>query len=372
MTNKIVTGIVLVALSISTPFAQSIDEKRMERDLKIAENILSTLSRSDSRIRFYDNVESNYMPGYGVIFSMPKVRFVYATEGTVVYAGQSSGTGSYIIADADDDDDEEDEIAEAKRTLEEKRKEQAEEAEKELREQMTAFLVDYADLIGQLKPTDRIIVQARANNNRLFYNGRRSVNNENGFSAQIMKSDLIAYKSGKMDREAATKKVIFTSDENGEISKDLELFATIFTRLYERDLSSTYYISSRTMGYTSLDGFGVTFNMKVYSSTSDNGLHTIQTTGEGGLTQAERNEKVNAMYPEFEKTFKENLLDYGRTIKSLESDEMLVINVKLTECRNCEMPKEIDVSVKAKTLQAYDKGSISRDEAVKQVTVKRK
>ncbi len=370
MTRKIIVGIVLMALTFSTSLGQAIDEKRMERDLKIAENILNTLSSGESRLRFHSNIESNYMPGYGVVFSIPKVNYIYRTSGNVVYSG---GSGAYVIAPSDDDPDEEIVVAESVKRREEDREEIAKEAQEQLKEQMTIFLIDYADLIGQLKPSDRIVVQSRGSDNRLFYGGSKSRSRQSSFTAQILKSDLIAYKQGKMDRDGVIKKISFkTPEENGEASKDLELFATIFARLYEPDLSSTYYISSRNLGYTNLEGFGVTFSMKVYSSSSDSGLHTIRTTGESGLTREQRDEKVNAMYPEFEQTFKENLLDYGRTIKSLGSDETLVFKVKLTECKGCEMPEEIEVSVKAKTLKSYDKGSISRADGVKQITVKRK
>lgn len=375
MTRKIVYGIILIGLSFTTAFTQ-IDEERMARDLKIAQDILSTLSNGDNKRLFYDNVESNYIPDYGVVFSIPRTTFTYSTSGsgsTVVVSGGSGST--YVVApdpvdEVDAVDEDERKVRVARKVIESKEK-WAENANEEVKEQMTLFLVDYADLIGQLKPSDRIVVQSRGRNDRIFYNGRQSVKNQNGLSAQILKSDIIDYKQGKLNREQVIDKITFTSDENGEIAKDLELFATIFSRLYEPDLSSTYYLASRSIGYTKLDGFGVTFNMKMYSSTSDNGLHTIRTTGEGGLTQDQRDEKVDAMYPEFEKSFKENLMDYGRTVKSLKPDESLNFKVRLTECRGCEMPSEIEVTVKGKTLQDYDKGKISRDEGVKLVTVKR-
>lgn len=374
MIRKSITGMIILVLSLSVAQGQTIDEKRMDRDLKVAENILNTLASGDSRLRFHNNIESNYMPDYGVIFSIPKVNYIYATraQATTVYSG--GGSGTYVIATSDDEASEDEKaVADKAKKAEEKREKMAKEAEDQLKEQMTIFLVDYADLIGQLKPSDRIVVQSRGNDNRIFYSGSGSRSKQNTFSAQILKSDLIAYKQGKMNRDEVIKRINFkTPEENGEIAKDLELFSTIFARLYEPDLSSTYYLSSRSLGYTSLEGFGVTFSMKVYSSTSDDGLHTIRTTGESGLTQDERNEKVNAMYPEFERTFKENLVDYGRTIKSLKADENLVMKVTLTECRGCEMPEAIEVSVKGKTLQSYDKGSISRADAIKQITVKRK
>lgn len=371
MKLKTIIGIIILAMSVHGSYAQSFDQERMDRDLKIAENILSTLTTGDSRLRFHNSIESNYMKDYGVIFSIPKISYIYTAKGTNVVYGSAD---SYVVATVDSQDDSDEEVAlNAARKTEKNREERAKEAAEQLKEQMTMFLVDYADLIGQLKASDRIVVQSRGGDNRLFYSGQNRSSKQSTFSAQVLKGDLMAYKQGKMDRDDIIGKITFkTPEEDAEVAKDLELFATIFARLYEPDLSSTYYISSRSLGYTNLEGFGVTFNMKVYSSSSDNGLHTIRTTGESGLSQEQRDEKVNAMYPEFEKTLKENLMDYGRTIKSLKSDETLVLKVALTECRGCEMPKEIEASVKGKTLQSYDKGSLSRADAVKQVTIKRK
>lgn len=374
MTRKIIRYAFFILLSISFAYGQSIDEERMERDLKIAENILSTLSNGDNRLRLYDNVESNYIPGYGVVFSLPQSSFIFATtvSGQAVYSSGGSGS-TYVIASSPTADGEEAEIVtEDIKGAVSKASEIEKESEEKTKEQMITFLVDYADLIGQLKPSDRIIVQLRNRNDRIFYSNKKALKSQDGLSAQILKSDLIAYKQGKMDRDEVIKKITFTSKNEGETSKDLELFATIFSRLYEPDLSDTYYIASRNIGYTMLEGFGITFSMKVYSSTSDGGYHTIKTTGESGLTQEERNQRIEAMYPKFEKSFKENLLDYGRTIKSLKSDEMLIFKVKLTECRGCDMPQEIEVSVSGKTLQSYDKGSLSKENALKQVNVKKK
>ncbi|MEQ9008495.1 MAG: hypothetical protein RLP12_11460 [Ekhidna sp.] len=367
----------LLCMSFSFSHGQSIDEKRMDRDLKIAEDILSTLARGDSRSRFYDNVESNYIKDFGVVFNIPQSTFVFTSSSADGRVYQYRGSGAAVIAEPapapkpSESSDDERRVIEDKRRVEIKGENLAEQAEDNLKEQMTTFLVDYADLIGQLKPSDRIVVQTSGKSNRIFVSGSNAIKQQSALSAQIVKSDLIAYKQGKLSREEVTGKITFTSDGNGEVEKDLELFATIFSRLYEPDLSSTYYMSSRSIGYTKLDGFGVTFNMKMYSSSSDGGLHTIRTTGESGLTQDQRDEKVNAMYPEFEKTFKENLMDYGRTVKSLKPEESLNFKVRLTECRGCEMPEEIEVTVKGKTLQDYDKGKISREEAVRQVTVKR-
>ena len=369
--------LLLSFVMVSIGAIAQIDEERMARDLKIAEDILGTLSNQDSKVWYNDNIESNYVPDYGVIFTIPLKPFIIKATGTGRVAYSTGGSAVTIVdrrvgRDRDDDPDEEVEVeAENENEAELDESEIIEEMESATRDQIITFLADYADLIGQLKPSDRIVVQTKSRSEIYFYNTRSgSSNSSSGLSAQVLKSDISSYKQGKLDRDAFVQKIEFT--EGGEkAAKDIELFATIFARLYEPDLSSTYYLSSRRIGYTSLKNMGVTFNMKFYSSSSDEGLHTIRTTGESGLTQEQRDEKVDAMYPEFEKSFKENLLDYGRTIKSLNSDEMLIFKVRLTECRGCEMPQEIKVTIKMKTLQDYDKGSLSRSKALEQISVSR-
>ena len=361
MSKKITIGL-LIVFSTMVAVAQSFDEERMNRDLKVAENILTTLiSEGSSRSRLFNGVESNYIPDYGVIFTVPEGTYIYSASGkSIIYSG-SNNNETYIIAS-----DEGDKGKEKKKLSAEEWNKLVDEKHKE---QITIFLVDYADLIGQLEPSHRIVVQTRSKDNFVTLDGRRK-SKTSAISGQILKSDLNAYKQGKLNRDEVMDKISFTSEKDKEISKDLELFATIFSRLYEPDLSNTYYLASRSMSYTQLDGLGVTFNLKVYSSNSNNNGHTITTTGESGLTQEERNTRVNEMYPAFKQTFLENILDYGRTIRSLKPEEMLVFKVKLTECKGCEMPEEIEVIVKGETLRSYDKGSLSRDAGVKKINVK--
>ncbi|GAB4229617.1 MAG: hypothetical protein Tsb0034_01270 [Ekhidna sp.] len=362
--------------------AQSYDEERMERDLKVAENILSTLSNDESVRWIRDNVESNYIPGYGVIFTMPMQSVIYSIgAGNVSF---STGSGQVIVIDDEDDDEDGEVDVRTDVIIDEKVRargrgksridieELAQESELQMIKQISTFLIDYADLIGQLKPTDRIVVQVKDRRDMAFYKGLNRSKGSPNLSGQVVKEDLIAYRQGKISRDEAMKRIEFNTGDEKPVAKDIELFASIFGRLFEPDISTTYYASSRHINFSVLENLGVTFSMRFYSSTSDSGLHTIRTTGESGLTQEERNKKVESLYPEFEKTFKENLIDYGRTIRSLEPNEMILFKVRLTECKGCNMPEEIEVSVKGKTLADYDTGKIDRRQALSQVVVKKK
>lgn len=363
--RKIVIGLAVMMLAAQT-FGQ-VDQRKMDRDLTIAENILATLSNSENRNIFSSSreIESNYIPGYGVIFSLPQNSLVYTARSKdgIAVISQSGDSYTYSIGSNSN------RISEKE---EKEREELGEAIEEQLKENMTLFLIDYADLIGQLKPTDRIMVNVKnARNNYWFSGSNSNAKQKEGRTAEILKSDLIALKQGKASREATIDKINFKVNDSESKSRDLELFSSIFGRLYEADMSSTYYSANRTIYYERLDNLGAIFNMKVYSSNEDNGRHRIRTTGEGGLTREERDRKVNEMYPEFEKTLKENILDYGRTIKSLKPSEMLIFKVNLTECRECEMPKEIELSLKASALADFDSGKTNKENALKAFSLKR-
>ena len=399
--KRTINGLVLTILIAGNSFGQPFDQNRMDRDLEIAENILQTLSNSNggNSFRFSNHIESSYIPEYGVIFSYSNNSFnAYTIKGS---------HGEYVISDSDgnivsvplsennnhihsysysfDDDSEgkdvekekEKEKKEKKEKLKEKPKKVQEEWTKKtgeiFKEQTTIFLVDYADLIGQLKSSDKIMITTKdKGSNTVWFSDSNKKVQSTGRTAEISKSDLIDYKQGKATRDATIKKIKFSSFvKDKKVERDLELFASIFTKLYNSDLSTTYYTSSHRVNYERLDNFGAIFNMKVYSSTNNNGFHTIRTTKEKGLTQEQRNEKINAMYPEFERSVKENIVNYGRTIKSLKPDEILMFKIRLTECKGCEMPKSIEVSVKANILADYGTGKITMDKATDAITIKK-
>ncbi len=400
--KQTIYGLVLVLLIAGSSYGQAIDQKRMERDLKIAKNILETLSNNDeNRLGFFGHqTEGSYIPNFGVILSFPsntsfnihksKINLIAypSLEGNTVAPPAPPGgktkshTYSYVYSTDSDDDcdncpDKEEIKEEIKEKIKQGQEEWAVESEETFKEQATAFLVDYANLIGQLKPTDKIMITTKSKNSHVFFLESNMVNRlknkqSTARSAEILKSDLIAYKQGKASREATIKKIKFsTSTKDVKLERDLELFGSIFAKLYDSDLSTTYYTSSHRVSYERLENFGAIYNMRVYSSSQDNGFHTIRTTRERGLTQEERNKKVNAMYPEFEQSVKENILDYGRTIKSLKSNEILMFKIRLTECNGCEMPRSIEVSIKASVLSDYGSGKLSRDKAIGAITVKK-
>lgn len=374
---KTTLSILLIAMGASFCQGQEMDEARMERDLKVAQNILSTLSgysNGDLNFTFFgsSSIEGNYVKGYGVMLNSPRrssrTRYLTTTDGGVTLSGytQSDDAKSYPIIIQDG------QVQKAKKVdLDSLNKAQD---EKWIGD-MKTFLVDYSDLIGQLKPEDKIMVTSESslrggtwNTFELEMSGKSL--STSGSSVEITKKDVTAYKSGKISRAEALKRIKVIEPATKEnVAQDVELLASIFQRLYKSDLSQTYYVSGR-ISYGKIAEFGIIFDMRVYSSSKEKSLHRITTQQRGGLTQEERDDIVKGMYPEFLDELKSNIIQYGRTVKSLPSDEIMMFKVRLTECKGCGIPKILELSIKASDLAAYDSGKINESVALEKISVK--
>ena len=351
-----------------TAWAQSYDAARMRTDLEIAEDILARLANQDGEIRFWANtVNGTYIEGYGVIFSLPSN---FLSSRSAIGVG-SSRSGTYTIVGGN------------KVAFDASKIDSLQEAVKNrITTVMKTFLVDYADLINQLKTEDKImVVQKKSDFNYMEIaipdaerEGIYSIDDakrDMGISAEIRKSDLTDYKQGKITRDQAMSKVIMNYDLDNASKKepDLELFSSIIGRAFRSDLTETYWTSS-SPSYERLTGFGVIYNMRVYSRNNlGNDYFSMPTLGEQKISREEGLKKVEEAYPKFEKALLNAMIEYGRTLRSLKEDENLMIKVKLTECKGCNMPESIDLTVKKSVLTQFDRGQLSLESAVDKVKV---
>lgn len=174
-----------------------------------------------------------------------------------------------------------------------------------------------------------------------------------------------------MNRNQLINKIVFTEeDESNEKVEDYELLSSIFNRLYQSDLSDSYYMSGGGLRYNVLPKFGVIFNMKVYSSNSSDRYFAMPTQRLEGLSESERNEKATELYPKFLKGLQKHMIEYGRTLKSLKSDEIMMFKVSLTKCEGCGIPKTVELSVKKSILDDFNSGKTSLDNAVAKIELK--
>jgi len=371
--KHILTLIFISTLAVTT-IAQTIDDDRMHRDLEVAENALGTTltPNSDDFPRWNvgdKDIEAGYIKDYGVVFMV-----------------NSNGLKHYrIYGDVN---------AKGKKAKSKQEKKEGSEKEKNLFiENSKTFLADYASIIGQLKDDHRISIRrGGGNSNSGHYDleniyiattndgsGRRTIWSNNGKSQadseliiETTVGEINALRKGSISRDAFFKSVsVIENVISYEKDADLETLSAMFQRLYKKDLSSTYY-SEREPKYSKLSNFGVIIKMKFYSSYEDDNVYSMPTISKEGLTLEERNNHVMELLPQFESDFKDNLVNYGRTLKGLDSEEIIMFEINMTTCKDCkDFPRTMKFSVKKSVLHKYNRGELSLKQATDMVNVDR-
>jgi hypothetical protein len=395
----------MIVLGCQTLIAQSIDEEKMERDLEVAKNILATLMKTELDMHFEGrSLEADYIEGYGVIFTIPR-HFVYfhipppkIAPPNIRFEGIRNGNTIIIAGDDDEETIKEkkealkearDAEAEAMAEMEEEMKEYEEEMQEEmaswtenvmeqneeLQQAMITFLADYADLIGQLKPDEKILINQKSpyeNYNFVIAGSDAEAENaESGnISMEVAKKDISSYKSGKITLEEFRNRINIRTSEPEKKRVDLEMFASIFKQYYSPKLSKTFFTEG-TPSYEVLDNFGAIFKIRTYSSYMEGKQYYMPVLGEEKVNADARKETIEKLYPEFEKDIKNFIIDYGRTIKSLDDDDLLVLKIRLTRCEECSIPKNLEVMVRMDVLKQFDQQKLSREKALEAIELKK-
>jgi hypothetical protein len=97
----------------------------------------------------------------------------------------------------------------------------------------------------------------------------------------------------------------------------------------------------------------------------------MPTMGLDDVDQETRDKKVKEVYPKFEQELKDNILEYGRTIKSLKDEEVLVFQVTMTKCVGCGIPSSLELSIKGSVLKDFSAGKADRNAVLNKFTVKK-
>ena len=373
--------LLLSFILIPSLWTQNIDETRMKRDLEVAENILSTLMSQKMNRRhnlFREEIESSYLENYGVVFRIPhhSFRFLF-----------SFGSGDGLIIEPPEPPEPlipgDDVIIDRKINKDVKVKVVGKTGDPDddgsdydvlLKQSAREFLTDYGHLIGQLKSTDKISVRAERSGSPTHWavnlKGTGNVLNITGFSLEIGKSDIDEYQKGNINRDQLNERIAMTENEfDPNEEPEIEMFSTILKRMYETDLSDTYYMTSQPY-YERMKNFGVTYYLKYYSSIIKDDLYTLPTLNKSKIDKKERDVLVESLYPKFLEGFKKNILDYGHILKGLSADEIIHFQIKLTECKGCNMPQDIEVTLPASVARDFNSGKIDLKRAVARITVK--
>ncbi|MCX8490599.1 MAG: hypothetical protein ORN54_05985, partial [Cyclobacteriaceae bacterium] len=113
------------------------------------------------------------------------------------------------------------------------------------------------------------------------------------------------------------------------------------------------------------------YYMQVYSSNQQDDFWAMPTISLNEIDQKTRDAKVKELYPLFAKSIKEDMLEYGRTLKSLKDDESLILNIKMTKCVDCGIPASLELSVKNNILKDYSSGKLTKEAAMQKIIEKK-
>jgi hypothetical protein len=383
---------VILFLVVTAGQAQRIDDERMQRDVEVAENVLGTLIKqqfNNQRTYFPMEVSGTYQQGYGVTFTIPAdftTPIIFGTGGDVVWSSEPSAY-SFNIRNSENGHEIEvpdgDQVVIAngdKRT--EKLKDKSNEKRRlnidsvkesynlKVVDAAKTFIVDYGDMITQLAPNEKIVITNQGGQPRVYqiFNATSRTH----LSIEMTKSDLTSFRQGKLSRNQALSKIkVLNTQTVDTVEPDFELLNSIFNRLYHADLSKTYF-TENNIYYEHLKDFGVIYYMQVFSTQEEGyGRYGMPTLKLNNLDLDTRNKKVTEIYPQFEKDLKENILEYGKTVKSLREDEVLVFQVRVTRCPNCGIPSTLEYSVKGSVLKDFNAGKLDKNTALGKFTIKK-
>jgi hypothetical protein len=374
----------------SQALAQAIDEQRMTRDIEVAENVLATLIKRElghQNTFFGMDVKGTYQPGYGVTFRLPadqSMPFVISIGGADVEGPTitSDGTGyRYSISTNGSSQEEisnddkvvhEDGAIHLKDKVKEKKQMSSDSVRSAYNDRIIKaakdFILDYGDFMSQLSPAEKIVVTNQNDRHHFYFNsGKRT-----RISVEGTRADITSLKSGKLTREQAMQKLTVVNTESVETKEpDMEMLSSIFTRLYRPDLSKTYFVEGNVY-YERLRDYGAIFYMQMVSSIEKNlNRFHMPTVGLENLDQEARDKKVVELYSAFEQDVKDNILEYGRTVKSLKDNEVLVFNISLTKCKGCGIPSTLEVGIKGSVLKEFGAGKIDKSAAMSEFTLKK-
>lgn len=374
---------VLTLTTAVTATAQQVDQERMNRDIKVAENVLVTLIKQKldgDRMFFPLNVTGSYQEGFGVTFMLPvdyttPIAFGLSRSDEVVFyrgdrvQGVNTGPGRNRMPETETRNRNDWALKDRRQlnldSLRDLSNTRVIEAARE-------FLVDYGDMLSQVPADEKILITNRGNQPRMWVGALVSAPDRTYLSIELKKSDLNALKQGSIGRAELLKRIsVVTAKATDEMEPDLELLSTIFSRLYRPDLSNTFFVEG-AVPYERLKDFGVVYYMQVFSANRTfNSTYDMPTVGLHDISQAQRDEKVKQLYPKFEQELKENIIEYGRTLKSLDADEQLIFNVSLTQCLQCRIPATLELSVPGSVLKNYNEGKTDKGTAISSISLKR-
>ncbi|MEM7658785.1 MAG: hypothetical protein AAF399_21855 [Bacteroidota bacterium] len=416
--NKVLMFIAILLFSVAG-YGQTSD--RMEKDLEVMQRIFNEMLSDGNRfLSRYGDDSPQYEAGVGIIFRTPS-----RLGNLSIWS--SSGSNAYVAPESweffDAETDQQIVVTQGKA-----KKSQGNvvirttpappappaatngvaaipkaSGKNGLIDKLTRFLIDYGDFATQLKDDESIIILHKANNRRsqavaIAGIGISSTASDadlitGDFSLKVKMKDLRAHRSGSIDEATLKSRIVLEEKESKEPEFEYRIFSQIInertaeikgelTKSYVDqeegdDLLLTYRMAGlgrRGDDIEFIPDLGVIYQIQ-FSSPARSGVIFID-RGRNSTTKAvydvfEKEDTYDEWLDELSGQLKEELpevmLEYGRTLRRLPVGERLILKLNFPDCHKCNAPKQMEISIPAATLQAFDKQNKSLDAALKDV-----
>lgn len=346
---------------------------KMDRDIYILQNIVDDLF-SEGNTRFRSRKSKGiYIPNNGVIFNI-------SGNGAFGLSGYQSWNDLVVIADNQGD-----RVLSKDYNDEELGKLNAEK-EKKLEQLSKTFLSSYGSLLGDLKDNEKIQVvvnyslhvkssSRKIDNQVAFITSSKNINKRKLVSIVSVK-DVKAYEAGTLSRDEMFSKIESKSSNiDNEEMVDAKILAGIFDDLFKTTYDGYLTRSGRT-NWTYFEGFGVMYDLNL--SSRSNGF-ALRSTEEGevvyGNNESVKSEdfykEIQGKYDDFESAIKANIIKYGRTLRNLKPNEVVIVNLGISANKKSNLPKTIQFMIPKSAIDAFATGQKSLDQVKKEMSIKK-
>lgn len=355
---------------------------KMERDIIILQNVLNDLFNGGSRIYSSTNrgAKGIYVPGKGVIFNIGasgnEYEFLIANE----LASGQNGNGQ------------------AKQSEDQSAAEKNKERETRLKELSKEFLVNYGSILSELKAGEKVMLNVNYTNLRELKSNENSGVTISGGSSVIYRSGnridkkrmvsaidyeiIDSYLSGKTTLQSAESKISQSILEaDAKTSQDAKIMAGILDDLFQSNFDGIYRRSGKT-SWTYFEGFGLMYDLNLtgargnlrFASASNVVVTGVRSAEQDAKDpkQEEANKKIEENYDDLIELVKESLVTYGRTLRSVKSDEVVILNINFGSAfRKTKVPRAVRLQVTKSQIEAFSKGQKSLEQLKKEIDIKR-
>uniref|UniRef100_UPI004047667B hypothetical protein n=1 Tax=Roseivirga sp. TaxID=1964215 RepID=UPI004047667B len=339
---------------------------KMDRDIVILQNVLNDLFKGSREGVFYSSrgAKGMYISGKGVFFNIN-----YDSYAEVRLLDELKKKAKDKVIEID----------------QEERTKEREESIKSLSE---SFLLNYGSILTELKDNEKIILNVNYSDLRgsvfnadeyvkeVYVASIGNLRSNRRMVSSILAKDLKDLLSGKLSEEVAKTKIAITNvDEKENQPNDSGIMAGILDDVFQSTFDGTFRKSGRT-SWTYFEGFGLMFDMS-FSSDKARELRVyyagqrVEKEQDPKSLEAEK-EETKADFEKLIELAKESLVTYGRTLRSVKSDEVIILNMNFSNgFRDTDLPKVVRIQVNKSQIEAFSKGSISLEQLKKEIDIKK-